>query len=59
MTFITNKKATSTVSMGEDINFPFIFIEKEHKKTRLAVKVIANPQIAVSGTKHTVTTDKN
>ena len=55
MTFTQNKKPSNTVSN----NYPFIFYEKAHTKSSLGSKFKNKPQTAISGTKHTITTDKN
>ena len=37
-------------------NYPFHFLEKKHQKSKFESAYMAEPNIAVSGTKHTVTT---
>ena len=59
MTFPQKQKLSNTVSNGKTTNYPFTFFEKSHTKSSLGSKFNNKPQIAVSGTKHTVTTDKN
>ena len=59
MTFTQNKNSTRTVRTGKNTTYPFILFEKTHKKRSLGSKFDNKPQIADSGTKHTVTTDKN
>ena len=53
MTFTQNKKP-----VRKNTNYPLTFFEKAHKNARSVVN-LKGPQIAISGTKHTVTTDKN
>ena len=59
MTFTQNKKPSNTVSNGKNHNYPFTFYEKAQTKSSLGSKFENKPQIAISGTKHTITTDKN
>ena len=59
MTFTQNKKPSNTVSNGKNHNYPFTFYEKAHTKSSLGSKFENKPQTAISGTKHTITTDKN
>ena len=59
MTFTLNKRPTSTVSMEKNTNYPFTFFEKAHKRPSLGSKFVTKLRIGVSGTKHTVTTNKN
>ena len=56
MTFSQIKKPISAVSKFE---YPFKFYEKNYKKGSMESKFKNKIQIAVSGTRHTVTTDKN
>ena len=56
MTFSQTKKPTSAVSKFE---YPFKFYEKNYKKGSMESKFKNRIQTAVSGTRHTVTTDKN
>ena len=58
MTFSETKKMTSSVSTNK-IEYPFKFYEKNYKKGSMENKFKNKIQTAVSGTKHTVTTDKN
>ena len=37
-------------------NYPFLFLEKKHQKSKFESAYMDKPNIAVSGTKHTVTT---
>ena len=59
MTFTQNKKSSNTVSNGKNHNYPFTFYEKAHTKSFLGSKFENKPQIAIFGTKHAITTDKN
>ena len=59
MTFTQKQKQSNTVSNEKNTNYPFSFFEKAHTKCSLGSKFKKIPLIAVSGTKHTVTTDKN
>ena len=59
MTFTQNKKQSNTVSNGKNFNYPSTFFEKGHTKSSLGSEFINKPQIVVSGSKHTVTTDTN
>ena len=56
MTFSQTRNPLNTVSTN---NYPFSFHEKNHKKSSLGSKFSNKVQTAVSGTKHTVTNDKN
>ena len=58
MTFQQTKKPTGSVSMNKFKN-PFKFYEKNYKKGSLDSKIKNKVQIALSGTDHTVTTNKN
>ena len=58
MTFSQTKKPTNLVSTNEFV-YPFKFYEKNYKKGFMESKFKIKTQTAVSGTKHTVTTDKN
>ena len=58
-TFTQKQKPSNTVSNEKNTNYPFTFFEKAHTKCSLGSKFKNKPLIAVSGTKHTVTTDKN
>ena len=58
MTFSQSKKPTNTVSTNK-FNYPFKLYEKNYKKNSLDSKFKNKIQTAVSGTKHTITTDKN
>ena len=40
-------------------NYPFTFFEKLQKKPSLGSRFENKPQVAISGTEHTVTIDKN
>ena len=55
MTFSQTKKPPNTVSTNK---YPFSFYEKNHKTNSLGSKFSNKLQTAISGTKHTVTTDK-
>ena len=59
MTFTQKQKPSNTVSKRKNTNYPFTFFEKTHTKCSLESKFKNKPLIAVSVTKHTVTTDKN
>ena len=59
MTFTQKWKPSNTVSKEKNTNYPFTFFKKTHTKCSLGSKFKNKPLIAVSGTKHTVTTDKN
>ena len=59
MTFTQKQKPSNTVSKGKNTNYPFTFFEKTHTKCSLGSKFKNKPLIAVSGTKHTILTDKN
>ena len=59
MTFTQKRKPSNTVSKEKNTNYPFTFFEKTHTKCSLGSKFKYEPLTAVSGTKHTVTTDKN
>ena len=59
MTLTRNKKPSNAVSNGKHFEYPFTFFEKVQTKSSLENKFNKKPQIAVSGTRHTVTTDKN
>ena len=59
MTFTQKQKQLNTVSNEKNTNYPFTFLEKARTKCSLRSKFKNKPLIAVSGTKHTVTTDKN
>ena len=39
-----------------DSNYPLLFLEKKHQKSKFESAYMEKPNIAVSGTKHTVTT---
>ena len=56
MSFSQTRKPLNTVSTN---NYPFSFYKKTHKKNSLGSKFSNKIQTAISGTKHTVTTDKN
>ena len=56
MTFSQTKKPPNTVSTNK---YPFSFYEKNYKTNSLGSKISNKLQTAISGTKHTVTTDKN
>ena len=58
MTFSQTKKPTSSVSTNI-FEYPFKFHEQKHKKRSMESKFKNKIQTAVSGTKHTVTKDKN
>ena len=58
-TFTQKQKPLDTLSNGKNTNYPFTFFEKTYTKSSLGNKFSNKPQIAISGTKHTVTTDKN
>ena len=55
MTFSQTKKPPNTVSTKK---YPFSFYEKNYKTNSLGSKFSNKLQTAISGTKHTVTTDK-
>ena len=57
--FTQKQKQSNTVSNGENTNYPFTFFKKAHTKSSLGSEFSNKPLIAISGTKHTVTTDKN
>ena len=59
MTLTQKQKPSNTVSKEINTNYPFTFFEKTHTKCSLGSKFKNKPLTAVSGTKHTVTTDKN
>ena len=59
MTFTQKKKQSNTVSSDRNSNYIFTFDEKTRIKSSLGSKFDNKPQTAISGTKHTVTTDKN
>ena len=59
MTFTKKQKPSNTVSIEKNTNYPFTFFDKAHTKCSLGSKFKNISLIAVSGTKHTVTTDKN
>ena len=59
MTFTQKQKPSNTVSKGKNTNYPFTFFERTNTKCSLGSKFKNKHLIAVSGTKHTVTTDKN
>ena len=59
MTFSHTKKSPINTVSTNKFNYPFKFYEKNYKKNSLDSKFENKSQIAVSGTKHTVTTDKN
>ena len=59
MTFTQNKKPSNTVGKNRKFNYPFTFYEKTHTKSSLRSKFDNKPQTAISGTKPTITTDKN
>ena len=59
MTFTQKEKPSNTVSNENNTIYPFTSFEKAHTKCSLGSKFKSKPLIAVSGTKHTVTTDKN
>ena len=59
MTFTQKQKPSNTVSIEKNTNYPFTFFEKTHTKCSLGSKFKNKSLTAVSGTKHTVTTDKN
>ena len=56
MIFSQTKKPPNTVSTNK---YPFSFYEKNYKTNSLGSKFSNKLQTAISGTKHTVTTDKN
>ena len=58
MTFTQNNKPSNTVSSDRNSNYPFTFYEKTRTKSSLGSQFDNKPQTAISGTKHTVTTDK-
>ena len=60
MTFTQNKNPSNMVSKNGNFNYPFTFYEKAHTNSSLECKLDNKPQTAIfSGTKHTITTDKN
>ena len=58
MTFSQTRKPTSWVSMNK-FEYPFKVYEKNYKKGSLESKLKNKIQTAVSGAKHTITTEKN
>ena len=63
MTF-TQKKSTATapsnpVRNNNNHNYPYSFLEKNYKQKSLGSRFSEKIPTAVSGTNHTVTTDKN
>ena len=58
MTFSQTKKLTSSVSMNK-FRYVFKFYEQNYKKGLLDSKFLNTNLTAVSGTEHTVITDKN
>ena len=58
MAFSQTKKPTSLVSMN-NFEYPFNFYEKNYKNGSLESKFKNKIQSAVTGTKHTITTDTN
>ena len=58
MTFSQTKKPTSSISTNK-FQYPFKFYEKNYKKGSMKSNFENKIQTAVSGTKDTVTTDKN
>ena len=58
MTFQQTQKQTGLVSMNK-FEYPFKFYEKNYKKRSLDSKFKNKMQTAISGTDHTVTTNKN
>ena len=58
MTFQQTKKQTGSVSLNK-FEYPFKFYEKNYKKGSLDSKFKNKMQTAISGTDHTVTTNKN
>ena len=58
MTFSQTKKPTNSVCTVKFEN-PFKFCKKNHEKGSMESKIKNKIQTAVSGTKHTVTTDRN
>ena len=59
MTFTQNKKPPNTASNNKNSKYPFTSLEKPHTKSSLGSKFFNKLQTAVSGTKHTITADKN
>ena len=59
MTFSQTKKPPINTVSTNKFKYPFKFYEKNYKKKSLYSKFKNKIQTAVSGTKHTVTTDKN
>ena len=59
MTFSQTKKPPINTVSTNKFNYLFKFYEKNYKKDSLDSKFKNKIQTAVSGTKHTVTTDKN
>ena len=59
MTLTQKQKPSNTVSKEKNTNYPFYFFEKTQTKCSLGSKFKNKLLIAVSGTKHTITTDKN
>ena len=57
-TFSQTKKQTSSVSTNK-FEYPFKLYEKNYKKRSMEKKFKNKVQTAASGTKHTLTTDKN
>ena len=59
MPFTQKQKPSNTVSNEKNTTYPFTFPEKAHTKCSHGSKFKNKPLMAVSGTKHTVTTDEN
>ena len=52
-------KATKNLKEDVSSNLPYLFLEKRGNKNKLKSAYETKPQIAVAGTKHTITTDTN
>ena len=59
MTFSQTKKPPINTVSTNKFNYPFKFYEKNYKKDSLDCRFKNKIQISVSGTKHSVTIDKN
>ena len=60
MTFTQNKKPSNTVNSDRNFYYPFTFYEKTHTKAHLETNSTTSHKLRPqTGTKHTVTTDKN
>ena len=59
MTFTQNKKLSNPVSTEKSSNYQLPFLEKTYKKSSISSNLDNRPQIGISGTNHTVTTNKS